>query len=226
MVFKFYGHSCFSLEVSGKTLLFDPFIRGNELAKEIDIRLVQADYILVSHGHEDHTGDLVFLAQQTKALVIASWEICTWLQKQGITNCHPMNIGGKKVFDFGKVTMTFAAHSSSLGDGTYAGIAAGFMMEAEGKTIYYSGDTGIHSDMKLLGERYAIDCALLPIGGNFTMDAEDAALAANFLKCNKVIGLHYDTFGYIVVNQEEAMKLFEERNVELNLVKIGGTTVI
>ncbi|MES2779962.1 MAG: MBL fold metallo-hydrolase, partial [Bacteroidota bacterium] len=118
MKLTYFGHSCFSMETQGKTILFDPFIRGNELAASIDFETIKADYILVSHGHDDHTADLVALAIQTNATVVASWEIHAWLHKQGISKTHPMNIGGKWNFDFGTVHMVFAAHSSSLADGT------------------------------------------------------------------------------------------------------------
>jgi L-ascorbate metabolism protein UlaG (beta-lactamase superfamily) len=222
MQITYYGHSCFLLEVAGKKLLFDPFIRGNEFAKGVDIDQIEADYILVSHAHDDHTGDLVYLAKKTGAMVIGSWELTCWCERQGISKVHPMNIGGKRSFEFGEVAMVFAAHSSSFADGTYGGIAAGFMISHAGKTIYYSGDTGLNLEMKLIGERFAIDLALLPIGGNFTMDAKDAAYAAgSYLNCKKVIGLHYDTFGYIVIDGDAAKKDFAAQGVSLTLLKSG-----
>lgn len=221
MKIKYLGHSCFTIETQGKTLLFDPFISGNPLSSELHTELVQADFILVSHAHEDHTADLISIAKRTGAMVIAIWEIHAWLQKQGITNTHPMNIGGKRNFDFGAVTMTYAMHSSSFADGTYGGSAAGFMLELEGKTLYYSGDTALNQEMKLLGERFAIDWAFLPIGGNFTMDANDAAEAANFLRTKNVIGMHYNTFGYIVVDELSAKSAFANTGASLTLMKIG-----
>ncbi len=222
MKITYYGHSCFTLEVSGKIILFDPFIRPNELAGSIDINTIKADYILVSHGHEDHTADLVYLADRTHATVVCSFEIMNWLMKQGISKVHPMNTGGKHIFDFGMVKMTFAAHSSSMHDGTYAGVAVGFLVQTETKTIYYSGDTGLTNEMKLLGEMYKIDTALLPIGDNFTMDAQDAALAARFLNCDRIIGLHFDTFGFIKIDHKAAQQAFEKEGKELILLSIGG----
>ena len=222
MQITYYGHSCFLLEVAGKKLLFDPFIRGNEYAKGVDIDQIEADYILVSHAHDDHTADLVYLAQKTGAMVIGSWEVTCWLERHGLKNNHPMNIGGKRVFEFGEVSMVFAAHSSSFADGTYGGVAAGFVISDGVKNLYYSGDTGLNLEMKLIGERFAIDLAMLPIGGNFTMDAKDAAFAAgNYVKCKKVIGLHFDTFGYIVVDKEMAKKEFEQFGISLELLKCG-----
>lgn len=221
MKITYYGHACFLLEVSGVKLLFDPFIRGNEIAKSINIDQIEADYILVSHGHDDHTADLVYLAQKTGAMVIASWEITQWLAKQGILNTHPMNIGGKRKFEFGEVIMTYAAHSSSLSDGTYAGVAGGFIIKNEARSVYYSGDTSLFGDMRLIGEMHQIDLALLPLGGNFTMDVADAVLASKLIQCNKIIGLHYDTFGYIMIDHKEALQQFAEHGLQLNLLKSG-----
>jgi len=226
MEITFYGHSCFSLKLGGKTLLFDPFISGNALAKDVSLDSIQADYILVSHGHADHLADLVYLAKKTNALVIAVFEICNWAKAQGVVQVHPMNIGGQKIFDFGTVNMTYALHSSSFEDGSYAGIAAGFVIEANGETLYYSGDTALSQEMKLIGEKYKIDIALLPIGGNFTMDAIDAALAANYIHCNRVIALHYDTFPLIEIKKEAALAAFENKKVSLSFVKIGDTITV
>jgi L-ascorbate metabolism protein UlaG (beta-lactamase superfamily) len=225
MEIKFLGHSCFQAKINGKHIVFDPFIRPNVLAAEagIDIDDVQADYILVSHGHDDHTADLNYLAEKTGATIVSSWEICTWLNKQGITNTHPMNIGGKWKFDFGTVKITFAAHSSSLSDGTYAGIAAGFLIESNAKTLYYAGDTALNQEMKLIGEYYKIDWALLPIGDNFTMDHIDACRAAEYLGCKNIVAMHYDTFAYIKVDHEKAIKHFEEHGKILHMPAIGTT---
>jgi L-ascorbate metabolism protein UlaG (beta-lactamase superfamily) len=226
MKVTYFGHACFLIELSGFKLLFDPFIRGNDSAKLIDIDSIEADYILVSHGHDDHTADLVYLSKKTGALVIASWEITQWLIEQGVDNVHPMNTGGKRVFEFGELTMTFASHSNSLPNGRYGGLAAGFIIKNDAATAYYSGDTGLFGDMRMLGEQYQIDLALLPIGGNFTMDVTDAVTASKWIHCNKIIGLHYDTFGYIVINQNDAIKKFADQGLQLNLLKSGeGFTV-
>ncbi len=226
MKITYYGHSCFNLAVAGKNVLFDPFIRGNDLAKGIDINSIEADYILVSHGHDDHTADLVYIANRTNALVVCSFEIMLWLHKQGIKNVHPMNVGGKRQFDFGRVSMVFASHSSSMADGTYAGTASGFMVESGGRCVYYSGDTGLNQEMKLMAETFKPGLALLPIGDNFTMDAGDAARAAGFFNCKRVIGLHYDTFGLIKIDHEEAIKKFEKSGIELTLLNIGEQIAI
>lgn len=223
MQITYLGHSCFTLEVAGKKLVFDPFVRPNELAANIKFEELQADYILVSHGHADHTADLVDLAQQTGAKVIASWEIHAWLNTKGIMNTHPMNIGGKWHFDFGTVHMVFAAHSNSLPDSTYGGVAAGFVIEAEGKTLYYAGDTALTTDMRLLADKFNLTAAILPIGDNFTMDYKDACMAATFIHCNNIVAMHFDTFGFIKINHQEAKDYFTQHNKTLTIPAIGGS---
>jgi L-ascorbate metabolism protein UlaG (beta-lactamase superfamily) len=222
MKLTYYGQSCFLLDTGEKKILFDPFITPNELAKHIDVNSIEADYILVSHGHEDHTADLIDIAKRTGAVVVCSYEIMVWLKNKGIENCHPMNLGGKKNFDFGTVKMVFAAHSNSLPDGTYGGTAAGFIIQLSGKTIYYAGDTALMPDMKLTGELYHIDHAFLPIGDNFTMGIDDAIMAAGFIKCNNIIGMHYNTFPYIVIDEKDAKNKFSQKDLNLRLLQIGG----
>jgi L-ascorbate metabolism protein UlaG (beta-lactamase superfamily) len=221
MKLTYYGQSCFALEAGGKKLLFDPFITPNELAKDIDINNIEADYILMSHAHADHSADLAAIAQRTGAKVIGIFELISWLGKNGVENGHPMNIGGKWKFDFGTVKMVFAAHSNSLPDGTYAGVAAGFILEVEGKTIYYAGDTALTQEMKLTGELFKLDAAFLPIGDNFTMGVDDAILASDFIKCSNIIGMHFDTFGFIKIDHEEAIQKFEAAGKSLRLLNIG-----
>lgn len=209
------------VETGGKKLLFDPFISGNELAKGIvDPDKVAADYILVSHGHIDHVADLVAIAKRTGAKVIASWEIVAWLAAQEVKNAHPMNFGPAN-FDIGKVRFTPAVHSSGLPDGTYGGSAGGFLIENEEGCFYYSGDTCLTMDMQLIPRFGKPDFAILPIGGNFTMDVAEAAIAADFVQCNKVIGVHFDTFGYIKIDHEAAKETFGAAGKALILPKIG-----
>lgn len=217
----YYGHSCFLLETAGKRILFDPFITPNPAAAHIRLEDIRPDYILVSHGHEDHVADLIELAKMSNALVVCSWEIYAWLGRNGISHAHPMNAGGTWTFDFGKVRMVQAAHSSSLPDGSYGGIATGFLLFSEGKTVYYSGDTDLFGDMKVIGERFSPGISFLPIGDNFTMGAADAALAANWLQCNTVVAMHFDTFPYIKIDHAEAKAAFDARNVTVHLPEIG-----
>jgi L-ascorbate metabolism protein UlaG (beta-lactamase superfamily) len=222
MNFTYYGQSCFLLEAGGKKFLFDPFITPNPLAKDIDITSITADYILVSHGHGDHVADLVTLANQTGALVIAMVEVAGWAQSQGLTNVHAMNFGKHK-FDFGTVRMVWATHSSSMPDGSYGGNPAGFVLEIAGKTVYFAGDTSLNADMKLLADLYTLDYAILPIGGNYTMDVDDAVLACKYINCDKVIGVHYDTFPVIAIDKESALAKFKRENRTLLLPAIGET---
>lgn len=222
MKFTYYGHACFVVEVSGKKLLFDPFISGNELAKDIDIATIEADYILVSHGHVDHTADLLTIANQTGAQVISNAEIIDWLGNQGYKNVHPMNFGNRQ-FDFGKLHYVPAIHSSGLPDGSYGGNPGGFVVKSEEINFYFSGDTCLIMDMQLIPRYASIDVAILPIGGNFTMDAEEAVIAADFVQCDKVIGVHYDTFGYIAIDHNQAQKTFKDAGKELILPGIGTT---
>jgi L-ascorbate metabolism protein UlaG (beta-lactamase superfamily) len=135
MQFTYYGHACFSVEVNGKKLLFDPFITPNELAASVDINAIEADYILVSHGHSDHIADCVALANRTGALVITNWEVYEWLVKQGVANIHPMNTGGTRDFDFGRLKCVVAQHSSSLPDGSYGGNPMGFVIKSTAGTL-------------------------------------------------------------------------------------------
>ena len=226
MQITYYGHSCFLIETKGKKILFDPFITPNELAKKIDVNSIQADYILLSHGHQDHMADVETIYKNTKATLVSNFEIVSWFGNKGVENGHPMNHGGKASFDFGTVKMVNAIHSSSFPDGSYAGNPAGFVVETEEKTFYYAGDTALTLDMKLIGEAYSIDFAFLPIGDNFTMDITDAVKAADFVKTNKIIGMHYDTFPYIKLDRKEAENVAANGKKELKLMDIGDTLTL
>ncbi len=223
MTLTYYGHSCFSLAVGDTVLLFDPFITPNDLAAAVDINNIKADYILVSHGHSDHIADCVSLASSTGAKVICSWEIFEWLGKKGITNVHPMNTGGKRDFGAFTVKCTVAQHSSGLPDGSYGGNPMGFLVTTRDRVIYYSGDTALTMDMQLIPRWGKPDLAILPIGDNFTMDAADAAECARIIGCKKVLGVHYDTFGFIKIDHEQAKATFQDAGVELMLADIGAS---
>lgn len=223
MNITYYGHSCFGVEINEKHILFDPFISPNELAKAIDINTIKADYILISHGHQDHIADAETIAKRTKAKVICNWEIHVWLQKKGVENIHPMNIGGKVKLDFGNVKCVSAIHSSGLPDGSYGGNPMGFVVESNEKNFYYAGDTALTYDMKLIGDYRKIDFAFLPIGDNFTMGVDNAIIACDFIDCNNVIGMHYDTFGYIKIDKQEAISKFNRNGKKLSLLEIGET---
>ena len=223
MELTFYGHACFSVVIKGKTLLFDPFITGNELAKDIDIKKIKADYILISHGHEDHVLDVKVIAKQTGAKLVSNYEIINWFAAKGIKNGHPMNHGGQWKFDFGTVRYVNAVHTSSMPDGSYGGNPGGFVIESEEGNFYFAGDTALTMDMKLIPMSCSINFCVYPIGDNFTMGYKDAVIAADFVSCERVVGVHYDTFDYIEINKEKAKEEFERSGKELILPRIGET---
>jgi L-ascorbate metabolism protein UlaG (beta-lactamase superfamily) len=204
-------------------LLIDPFITPNPLAANIDIDQLIPDYILITHGHEDHVADAETIAKSSGAKIVSNFEIVTWYGQKGIEG-HPMNHGGQWQFDFGTLKMVNALHSSMLPDGTYGGNPAGFILSNDEATIYIAGDTALHQDMKLIPEFFNLDLAILPIGDNFTMGIEEASMAAKFVKVDKVLGVHYDTFPYIEIDKEEAVTLFLNKGIELVLSDIGLST--
>jgi L-ascorbate metabolism protein UlaG (beta-lactamase superfamily) len=220
MKITFYGHACIGIEVSGKYILVDPFITANEKSVNIDVDKIKADYILITHAHQDHTLDVEEIAKRTNAVIVSNWEIATYYGNKGF-QYHPMNHGGSWQFDFGNVKYVAAVHSSSFADGTYGGNPGGFVIEGEHKNIYISGDTALTMDMKLIPMRTKLDLAIFPIGNNFTMDVEDAIMAADFVDCDKILGCHYDTFGFIVINHDEAKKKFFDTGKDLMLLDIG-----
>lgn len=222
MNLTYYGHSCFGVEVNGKYLLFDPFISQNPLAKNIEIEKIPAAYILISHAHGDHVFDVETIASRTNAKIISNYEIVSYYEKKGLKG-HGMNFGGSWQFDFGKVTYVLAVHSSQFPDGAFGGNPGGFIVESNEGNFYFAGDTALTMDMKLIGIRYKLDFALLPIGSNFTMDYFDAATCAEFIGCDKIIGIHYDTFPPIKIDHQKAIDEFGRNGKELLLMKIGET---
>jgi len=220
MNLTYYGHACFSVALGRHTLLFDPFISPNPLASGVDIQCIAADYILVSHGHGDHLADAAAIAKRTGATVIAPFEVAQWLGKQGAPKIHPINHGSCQ-FDFGRLSLVAAVHSSSLPDGSYGGNPGGFVVESEAGNFYYSGDTALTFDMKLIAERTRLAFAALCIGGNFTMDVDDAIHSAKFVACENIVGVHYDTFPPIKIDHEKAREKFHAAGLRLHLLKIG-----
>lgn len=221
MKVTYYGHSCFAVQVNHRTLLFDPFITPNELAKAVDVNQVEADYILISHGHQDHLADAVAIAKRTGATLISNFEVTVWFGKQGIEKAHPLNHGGGHRFEFGRVKFVNAIHSSGLPDGSYGGNPGGFVVESTEGNFYYSGDTALTLDMKLIGESTHLLFAALCIGDNFTMDVADALKAAEFVRCNEVLGVHYDTFPPIKIDHTGAKEKFEAAEKRLHLLRPG-----
>jgi L-ascorbate metabolism protein UlaG (beta-lactamase superfamily) len=221
MKITYHGHSCFMIETSSHLIFVDPFLNGNPKAK-LKPEDAKCDYIVISHGHFDHIGDAVEISKKNDALIIANFEIATYLRWQG-AKTHGMSIGGGYRFEFGRVKLTPAFHGSAMTiddkqEIVYLGQPAGVLLELEGKTIYFAGDTGLFGDMKLIGEMNDIDLAMLPIGDNFTMGPQDALLAAQWVKAKKVVPMHYNTFPLI----EQDVNSF---NDELKRVGIEGTAL-
>lgn len=226
MKITYYGHACVGVELGGKYLLFDPFISPNELAAEVKTDQIPAEAILVSHGHGDHIADVESIGKRTQATIISNFEIASWFGQKGL-NYHPMNHGGQFSFDFGTVKYVNAIHSSGLPDGSNGGNPGGFVVWNAEQCLYFAGDTALTMDMKLIPMTCPkLDVAILPIGDNFTMGYADAVIAAEFVECDKVIGVHYDTFGYIKIDHAAAKKAFADKGKELILLPIGGNIQI
>lgn len=226
MKITFYGHSCFSIETKGMHLLVDPFITPNELAKDVDITQIPADFILLTHGHGDHLADAETIAKRTGATVVAIFEIVSWYEAKGIKG-YPLNHGGKANLPFGTIKYVNAIHSSTLPDGTPGGNPGGFVIWNDETCFYIAGDTALTMDMKLIPMTCPkLNFAILPVGDNFTMGYEDAIIASDFIECNQIIGAHFDTFGYIQINHEEAKNAFEAKGKTLTLLSIGETMTL
>ena len=223
MKLTYLGHASLLIEINGTKLLVDPFISGNSLAKHINLKDIKADYILITHGHEDHVLDVETIARNNGATLISNFEIISWFGEKGLQG-HSMNLGGKYTFDFGTVKYVSALHSSVLPDGTYGGNPGGFVIWSEKKCIYIAGDTALTEDMKLIPKTCPkSDLAVLPIGDNFTMGYEDALIASDYVGCEKVMGCHFDTFPPITIDKGKAKQLFSEHDKELIIPEIGQT---
>jgi L-ascorbate metabolism protein UlaG (beta-lactamase superfamily) len=230
MKITYLSHSCFLVETGSHTILIDPFLNGNALAqvKPADVR---CDFIIVTHGHGDHIGDTVEIAKANDATVISSYEVIDFLGRQGVKKGHPLGLGGGFNFPFGRVKLTVALHSAGYktedsGDFLYLGVAAGFLLTADGKTIYDAGDTALTVEMQLIGQRNKIDVAMLPIGDNFTMGPEDAVVAAEFLKPGLVLPMHYNTFPPIKQDPEAFVAALAEKGIKGKAIKIGESITV
>lgn len=219
MKITFLGHASLHIETNSFNLIVDPFISANEKASHINIDDLKADFILLTHAHQDHILDVETIAKNTGAKIISNYEIVTHYGEKGIEG-HPMNHGGSWQFDFGKVKYVNAIHTSSFPDGSYGGQPGGFVIQAD-KTIYIAGDTALTYDMKLIAKQFKLDLAVLPIGDNFTMGIDDALIASDFIKCDRVLGYHYDTFGYIEIDKPKAKAKFDSQLKKLHLLEIG-----
>lgn len=227
MKIEFHGQSCIYFEHNGQKVVVDPFINGNPLS-DLNADTIEVDYIVLTHGHGDHLGDTVEIAKRTGAKVIGTPELAAYLTSKGISNVHPMNIGGKWSFDFGVVKYVQAFHSNALynddGEIIYFGMPCGLILEIDGKTIYHTGDTGLFSDMKLIAQRHPVDVCFIPIGDNFTMGIEDAAYAINeFIQPKIAVPIHYDTFDLIKADPQQFKAAV---NSKVEILKSGESITI
>lgn len=225
MKITYYGHAALGLEIAGRHIIVDPFISANPLASHIDVNSIPADFVLLTHAHGDHILDVESIVNRTGATVIANAEVAGYYEAKGF-NTHPMNPGGSWQFEFGRVRCVAAIHSSSFPDGTYGGNPVGFVLESENRTVYIAGDTALTYDMKLIPLRHKLDLAILPIGSNFTMDVDDALIASDFIECDKIMGYHYDTFGFIKIDKEQSIRKFFDKGKDLMLLDIGTSISI
>lgn len=223
MKVTYLGHACVNVEIEGKYFLIDPFISANPLAKHIDIMQIKADYILLTHAHQDHILDTEAIAKNTGAKLITNPEIMAHFRALGLDG-HEMNIGGSHRFENGKVKikMLKAVHSSSFADGKYGGNPAGFLIDCNNLTLYVSGDTALHLDMTIIPHQYKVNLAVLPIGNNYTMGVRDALTAAKFVDSYHTLGVHYDTFDVIKIDPEASKRKFADAHRKLHLLPIGG----
>jgi len=224
----YYGHSTFLVESDGTKIVVDPFFAPNNPASPVTVDQVKADFILITHGHGDHTADAAALAQATGALVISNFEIVGWLLERGAKEAHGMNTGGAFTFPFGRVKLTVAHHSSTMPDGSSGGHPNGILVSLnDGHDLYFAGDTALTYDMKLIGEAGGVDLAFLPIGDNFTMGPDDAVLAAQFVKAKHVIPTHYNTFPPIRQDaQAFADKLRRQAEIDCTVLKPGESMTL
>jgi L-ascorbate metabolism protein UlaG (beta-lactamase superfamily) len=217
------GHACSLIESDGQRILIDPFLTGNPAASTTADR-VQADCILVSHGHGDHVGDTVAIAKRTGAPVIANYEISLWLEKQGV-KAHGMQHGGSHAFPFGPVKLTLAFHGSMLPDGSNGGNPCGFLLYLkDGNKIYAAQDTGLFGDMRLIGEE-GIDLAMLPIGDNYTMGPDDALRAVKLIEPKRVLPIHYNTWELIAQDASAWANRVKKETKALPVVLKPGETL-
>ncbi len=220
-----FGHAALGLETDGYHILVDPYLSDNPVASAKPEQ-VQADYILVSHGHNDHVGDTLAIAKRTGAMVISNNEIAGWLKKQGV-KAHGQHLGGGYKHPFGYLKLTLATHGSCLPDGEDGGNPAGFLLTTnDGKKIYMAGDTGLFGDMALIGEE-GLDLALLPIGDNYTMGPDDALRAVKLLLPKVVIPIHYNTWELIAQDPYAWLQRVEnETDTRVRVLKPGESITI
>lgn len=222
------GHSTFIIVTpGGKRIVTDPWLEHNPMCPPDRKRITAADMILVSHGHSDHTGDVVAVSRATSAPILAIYELALWFERKGLQNVQGMGIGGTVTIDGIEVTMVSAVHSSSTveNDNTvYLGEPAGFVVRMENDQVFYfAGDTAVFGDMRLIAEMYHPEIAFLPIGGHFTMDPDGAAVACRLLGVRQVVPMHYGTFPVLTGTPERLKHLVEVHGIDVLVLKPGET---
>ena len=219
---QYLGHSCFLISIGGSKVIIDPFIRANPLTKDlIDVDELSVDFILLTHGHGDHVADAEELSLRNGAPIIANFEVAAWFENKGCST-YGMNHGGVFDFGFGEVRMVAAVHGSNMPDGSYGGNPAGFLLTQGADVLYFAGDTALTKEMELIPEYFGTPgIAILPVGGFFTMDYKDSLHAAKMLKCDRIIGCHFNTFPPITIDKELALKHYSDQGKTLILPEIN-----
>ena len=221
MKIRYLGHSSFLIQIAEHTLCIDPFISANPKAKNIDVTSIRTDYILLTHGHQDHVLDAEQIARASEAKIISNYEIASWYEAKGISSIG-MNTGGLLQLGFCSIKVVTAVHSSVLPDGSYAGNPIGFVISTDDRTVYVAGDTALTMDMKLIPVLCPnIDCAILPVGDHFTMGYKDALICAQWVHTKRVIACHFDTFDVIRLDHDAALKYFEKHDLYLDIPQIN-----
>ena len=215
MKITYLGHSCFEIETNNKKLLIDPFLVMSPNYKPQNI-----SDIFVTHGHSDHLGNAIEISQSNNATITAIFELASYCSQKG-AKTNGINLGSWIKYDWGKAIAVPAFHSSVAPDGRYAGCPCGYILEIEGKRIYHAGDTSLNSEMKVFGEIYKPDIALLPVGGHYTMDIENAIIAAQWVGAKQIVPMHYNTFNAIKVDINEFETKIKNINRESIVLKIG-----
>ncbi len=220
MKLRFLGHSAFELVAeAGTRILIDPWLDGNPAAT-VGSKDLKADYILVTHAHGDHLGDTIKIAERCGAEVICVAELASYLKAKGLQT-HAMQIGGAHEFPFGRVKLTQALHGSQTPDGHYAGLAAGALIWLDGVCVYHTGDTGLFSDLKLIGELSQVDLMLLPIGDNYTMGVEDAIKAVELVRPQTAVPMHYNTWPALAADAERFAAGVRAMGTQCRILKPG-----
>jgi L-ascorbate metabolism protein UlaG (beta-lactamase superfamily) len=236
MEIRYHGHSCFELRDGETTLLVDPFLAPNNPKAEATAADVEPTHIALTHGHADHIADVVEVARRSGAEVVAMVELANWLEEHGVEHVHDPNLGGTVEFDWGSIKLVQAWHTNttpgseerpfSATSGTAMGSAAGLIIRMGGLTVYDAGDTCLFSDMELIGKRHGVDLALLPIGGHYTMDREDAAYAAGIIGASRVMPIHFGTFPAIETDVEAFHSDLSAKGVEGLILEPGETATL